>query len=610
MNKFTKQCVAAFASLAMVGTLCVAGAVVANNVAFASGETATSTDPAPWDQAAANKTGSILIHKTDDAAKPKGLNNVTFTIKKVAKLAPSTDTSAQTLDLKDKDAWVTLASKVGELNTAAQAGNPESKVTFDNTFGDATNHAKSETTKNDTFDTNDKVDGVAKFTDLPLGLYYVAETKVEGDAAGYSPKFSPFFITVPEITRGATDTNNKYNYIVKVSPKNWNATEGIKKDAVTGDIVGVGDTLPYKITAKVTLPADAETKTETSGTKSTYFTGSNINGFKIWDDALIDAYEGISENSYTPDATVTVGEYDAQSSSFKTITGATNPEPLDKSTDNGATGDYTVKVSDSEVDKGTAATRKRILFEFTEVGRDKIAKKFGTSANTDIRVQVTLKFKLKSTYGSKADETVLENKYGFNPGGKGKVPDITGKTTETKLHKFHIFKYDGTTENSQTKKPLSNAQFKVFTDSKKAGTCAKDPSAQDACTGAMTGFVDPQNATAGTTGTITTTGADGKTADYVAKEGEKFYVVEIKAPDGFARSEKVYEVTVTAKKDNDTSYEYAIANVPSNDGDFWFKLPKTGAYGIIIFAIAGMCLVAVGMFIFLRNRKKDEEQVA
>ena len=414
MNKFTKQCVAAFASLAMVGTLCVAGAVVANNVAFASGETATSTDPAPWDQAAANKTGSILIHKTDDGKTPKGLNNVTFTIKKVEKLG--TGDSAKAFDLTKQDDWVTLASKVEELNAAAQAGNPETKVTFDNTFGD-----KSETTKNDTFDTNDKVDGVAKFTDLPLGLYYVAETKVEGDAAGYSPKFSPFFITVPEITRGATDTNNKYNYIVKVSPKNWNATEGIKKDAVTGDIVGVGDTLPYKITAKVTLPADADTKTETSGTK--YFAGSNINGFKIWDDALIDAYDGIEKSDYAPDATVTVGEYDAQSSSFKTIANTTNPETLNK------TNDYTVKVSDSEVDKGTAATRKRILFEFTEAGRNKIAKKFGTSANTDIRVQVTLKFKLKSTYGANADETVLENKYGFNPGGKGNVPDITGTTT-------------------------------------------------------------------------------------------------------------------------------------------------------------------------------------
>ena len=599
---------AAFASLAMAGTLCVAGAVVANNVAFASGGAQTTPEPAPWDTSAATKTGSILIHKTDDAANPNGLNGVTFTIKKVAKLG--TGASATDLDLKDKDQWVTLASKVGELNAAAQAGNPETKVTFDTTFN--TSGFKSETTKDGTWEGAANTKGVASFTDLPLGLYYVAETGVTGDAAGYSPKFSPFFITVPEITRGKSATNNTYNYTVKVSPKNWNATEGIKKDAVTGDIVGVGDTLPYKITAKVTLPADADTKTETSGTKSTYFLGSNIKGFKIWDDALIDAYDDISDASKI-DATVTVGEYDAQKSSFKTIANTTNPEPLTKSTNNGVTGDYTVKVSDSDVDKtgGTTVTRKRILFDFTEAGRNKIAKKFGTNANTDIRVQVTLKFKLKSTYGSKAAETVLENKYGFNPGGKGgNAPDITGTTTETKLHKFHIFKYDGTTENSGTKKPLKDAQFKVFTDSNKADTCAKNPDGNNACTGAMTGFVDPQNAAAGNTGTITTTGADGKTADYVAKEGEKFYVVEIKAPDGFARSEKVYEVTVpaTAKDQTAAVYEYAIANVPSNDGDFWFKLPKTGAAGVTIFAIAGMGLVGIGIFVFMRNRKKDEEQ--
>ena len=207
MNKFTKQCVAAFASLAMAGTLCVAGAVVTNNVAFATGSEAASTDPAPWDKAAATKTGSILIHKTDDAAQPKGLNGVTFTIKKVEKLG--TGDSAKALDLTKQDDWVTLASKVVELNAAAQAGNPESKVTFDKTFGDATNHAKSDTTKDGTWEGKANTKGVASFTDLPLGLYYVAETGVTGDAAGYSPKFSPFFITVPEITRGATDTNNK-----------------------------------------------------------------------------------------------------------------------------------------------------------------------------------------------------------------------------------------------------------------------------------------------------------------------------------------------------------------------------------------------------------------
>ena len=53
-----------------------------------------------------------------------------------------------------------------------------------------------------------------------------------------------------------------------------------------------------------------------------------------------------------------------------------------------------------------------------------------------------------------------------------------------------------------------------------------------------------------------------------------------------------------------------IANVPTADGGFWFNLPKTGAAGVTIFAIAGMGLVGIGIFVFMRNRKKDEDQQA
>ena len=90
----------------------------------------------------------------------------------------------------------------------------------------------------------------------------------------------------------------------------------------------------------------------------------------------------------------------------------------------------------------------------------------------------------------------------------------------------------------------------------------------------------------------------------------KIYLVEVKAPDDYTRSEKVHEVVLTSGSANDAAQEIEIVNIPDNKGDFWFKLPKTGAYGVIIFALAGMCLVAVGMFIFLRNRKNDEEQQA
>lgn len=63
MNKFTKQCVAAVASLAMAGTLCVAGAVVAGSSAWAA---QTAAEKAPWDAKIGNKKGSITITKYKD----------------------------------------------------------------------------------------------------------------------------------------------------------------------------------------------------------------------------------------------------------------------------------------------------------------------------------------------------------------------------------------------------------------------------------------------------------------------------------------------------------------------------------------------------------------
>lgn len=106
MNKFTKQCVAAVASLAMAGTLCVAGAVVAGSSAWAA---QTTTEKAPWDTTLdANKKGSITIHKKDrvDSQSAQGLNGAEFTVKKVSKFG------TESVNLKDQDNWVKLLLKL------------------------------------------------------------------------------------------------------------------------------------------------------------------------------------------------------------------------------------------------------------------------------------------------------------------------------------------------------------------------------------------------------------------------------------------------------------------------------------------------------------------
>lgn len=572
MNKITKQCVAAIASLAMAGTLCVAGAVVAGSSAWAVDNAAAAK--APWEDT--SKTGSITINKKDDTSgTPRGLDGATFTVQKVSKIG-----NDNVPDLTEQGDWITLASKVKELNEAAKAGQTTGKVTFDQTFG--TNGKMVQETKTVKGDV-----GVTKFDNLKIGLYYVEET---GVPTGYSPEFTPFFITVPQITREDGKTTNTYTYDVSVSPKNWNANGGITKDAQTSKMVGAGDTLPYVITAKVKLPLQPAMNGKS-------LSSSNFTGFKVWDDALISAYSNLTDFGNNK---VQVGEYDSSKKELKS--GAVE---LTKANNDFSISDNTNTPNDN--------TRKRIMFTFENAGLTKIATAFGTDSNSfaskDIRVQVTLNLKIKSDFGSTGVKTTLTNKYGFNPGGdSGK--DTPGTDTNTVFHKFHILKYDGTDTTKKT--VLPGAEFKAFADKNKALACAKDTTKCAETNGAMPGFAAVP--TKAGDSTITTTGTSGKTSDYVVKTTDansKIYLVEVKAPNGYVRSEDVHEVDTAKAKDTE-SLEVPIADVPtSNNIEHWFKLPNTGAYGVIIFAIIGLGLVGAGTFMYMRNnRKKEEEQAA
>lgn len=557
MNKFTKQCVAAFASLAMAGTLCVAGAVVANNVAFATDNERAAAQPAPWSTAGKALKGTITIHKKDDTTK-QGIKDAKFTIQKVTSIkANGQGTNDLTVDLTSVDGWTELAKKVKQLNASPL---DESKLTL------ATAQQK------DT-DTN----GDAKFENLDLGLYLVKETT---PPTGYTSDVVPFFMTVPEITREKSATNNTYTYNVEVTPKNHNVKNAINKTADTKDMVGVGDVLPYTIDA---TPNKTKATNLKDG-KATDLTADDLKQYAIFDDALTAAYDNADESAV---AEVKVdGVADA----------------LTKDTD------YEVKKEATPGD----ATRTRISVVFKDAGLTKIITELNkvTDPQKQPKVHVTFKFKISANVPTGNDH-MLMNKYGFIPGGKAGEnhnPIVPDTHTDTEFRKFHIFKYDGTKDKTANDAKLQGAKFKVFAGANgtnadatalaTAQKCADDPTAQDACKTALTGFGEKS------------TNANGVTDDYVAKVGQKFYIVETVAPEKYARSTKVYEVTLTTATAATAAQVVDIPNVPTKDGGFWFNLPKTGAAGVIIFALAGMCLVAVGMFIFLRNRKKDEEQQA
>ncbi len=557
MNKFTKQCVAAFASLAMAGTLCVAGAVVANNVAFATGADQTAAKPAPWSEAGKSLKGKIIINKKDASNNNNPLEGATFTIQKVTLIKSDNDANGLSVDLTSEDGWTKLAAKVKQLNTTPL---DESKLTLDK--------AKEKTTGKD---------GKAEFDTLDLGLYLVKEKSAP---TGYTTDVKPFFMTVPEITREAKDKNNTYTYDVSVSPKNTNVKNNVTKTADNGKIVGAGDTLPYTITATVNKKKSDAANSKTGIMKD------EIQGFAIYDDAVTAAYDSVATNVVKE--VKIVGQAKALEAKDYELTSITAPDDT---------------------------TRTRIKVKFTDTGLTKIANVVNT-ANGDVKVTVKLEFKLKKDLSNFiGSDKKLDNKSGFVPGHGAGVPDkpIPGGDATTEFRKFHIKKVDATDKS----KTLNKAEFKAFADQAEAKKCAADPTATQACDKAMTGFTD--TAQVNTEATITTTGVDktasGVTKDYVAKvtdanANSKIYLVEVKAPEGYARSEQPHEISLTSAKSTEAAQEVEIVNVPTKDNGSWFNLPKTGAAGVIIFALAGMCLVAVGMFIFLRNRKKDEEQQA
>ena len=354
MNKFTKQCVAAFASLAMAGTLCVAGAVVVGNSAWAA-------EKAPWslgDQANTKK-GSITIKKFKDEVDDSGsqkkatpIDGAEFKITKVSKINNST------FDLKKYDDWVTVASVVDKLNKHDETG---AKIEL----GEGASNVKTKTTGQ-----NGESSGQVKFDGLELGLYKVEETKAADD---YSNDVAPFYVTVPQITREKSNTNNTYTYDVTVEPKNAYTKDSVTKTADTTKMVGAGDEITYTISAKLNKTKSTNDNKE--------LTKNDLQDFAIYDDVLTAAYQTVDTSIITE----------------VKIKDENNPMTKDQ--------DYTLSEESKDASNGVDANRKRIKVTFTTTdnkGLNTIAKKANELNTKPVEILVTVKLKFCLLYTSDA----------------------------------------------------------------------------------------------------------------------------------------------------------------------------------------------------------------
>ncbi|EIK82379.1 putative surface protein [Gardnerella vaginalis 1500E] len=598
MNKFTKQCVAAVASLAMAGTLCVAGAVVAGSSAWATpsvvggddttlakGQIGVAVDSgtanyktAPWNTGAPT-SGSITIYKwkneTDKTGNQKKATPVAgagFTLKKIKSIGGTE------LKLNEYTSWSTITKNVEKLNAGAISTTDETgkvKVAYDDTF----TLGEGKTNKN----------GVVQFKDLPLGLYQVQETTVP---SGYSAADGgkAFYMTLPAIEKvttnnvGAVKTETKYNYAPFVDPKNTDQSGSVTKTQNLTHTVGAGDTIEYTIKAKLDKSKAAKNSPD--------FKEDDFQGYTIFDLAPSEYFDKYDSSVV---AEVKVGETDLKATQDKTY--------------------YTVGAAEdvaAPADKSDVA-RKKIKIEFTADGRAKLAEEVNKDANVGKAVYVTVRFKftLKDSATLKTDK--VTNKASVIPSHVPgtNVPEIPADTPPST--DFATFKIKKVSSKDQT--ALGGAKFRLFavqadatacTNAIKAGTTGED--LDKVCKNkSSVGFGEKTTATE-TKENVSTL---GETEAYSVKRGTAFYVVETEAPAGYIRNPDVHSVTVEAAK---TEYTLPVENVPGpglEGGKSWlFNLPKTGAAGVIIFALAGVCLVCFGIFVFMRNRKKDEEQQA
>ncbi len=432
------------------------------------------------------------------------------------------------------------------------------------------------------------------FENLPEGLYKVVETPPAGYGAA---DMTEFYITMPLIE--PANKTNPYNWNPTINPKNKDISKTFTKKLDDGkdhnSVLAKDKTLYYTISASV------------NRTKSGTLSADDLNGFAVFDDFPTAAFASPTDASSAVES-VKIGDGDDA--------GLT------------ATDDYTVsivKTSSEEGGKNLESTRNRILVKFTDAGLKKIADKLnGITNGQDPKVNVAIKLDLSDTYqngNAPTDTTSTEtngknevvNKSGYFQASPKGTPnpdpivsgDDDGGTSKVKYGWFDVFKYDAADEGKQTKTGLKGAEFRLFNTEEKANACAKklvdaSKTADDVteCSAASSTFKGEEATTQETTGKLK--------AAVKVQAGTNIYLVEVKAPEGYIRLPEVKAVNVEEGKLKIVDF----SNTKKNTFGTWFNLPATGATGVIIFALAGMGLIAASVFLYMRNRKEEEQAKA
>lgn len=454
--------------------------------------------------------------------------------------------------------------------------------------------------------------GTATTEDLPLGLYYVEETKPPTTAGTtYSP-VAPFLVTLP--MTHPTDLN-QWMYTVHVYPKN--TAETITKTVAdrwtqTTDVVGGGITTG-------SARADGVTYTIETSVPVTARDAAELGRYEIHDhfDARV-LYQGLTSVVLTK-----TDETDV------TLTRCT--------TESATACDYRVHVNGNLAGSNTADTAgaARVRVEFTERGRTQLtggtfdATTFPRRVDWSVRTTLTADLGANDTDGTLTNKAYLVPNAAWVAANSGSTdpgipsPEVESKYGDIRFLKFDAADVDGANPDGDNTNMtgLAGAQFNVYKGALGATSCTSSVVVADnLIAGPFTtdanGFLDVK-------GLQRSDFYNGASVAHSAQQ-LTYCLVETKAPTGYNLSAKPYAFRITwsgtptfaaAPGAWTTAGVYASGvnylPLPNEKSNLANSLPLTGGNGVSMLSGLAVLLGVGGLsyYAISSRRHRDEERV-
>lgn len=519
------------------------------------------------------------------------LPGVTFRVLKVAEMEQETsqtqDPLTTTVELKYK--WTledsTINTKFGTVvGTVYSADTLQSKVTALktdselNTFIDSvagiTENIFVEKTTGDGENGTSK--GVAAFSDLPLGLYLVVETKAP---ANVTKKSVPFLVSIPMYT-AANGQNPAWNYNVYAYPKNTTddstdigkSITAVENGAASQEgntaQASIGDIITYEVPVTVVIP------------------DGGLEVLKV-----VDTIEnGLDYVKSGNTVAVTVEKVESETASAVPVE------------------NYTVTSAD-KTDAAKATLTVNFMTEYLKT----------LTSSAEFKITYQAKLNADAVVGTAGNKNDVTLEYGRT----GNTTTVPGTGTEDKPSP-KVYTWGIQLEKlGESSAKLSDVEFTL--QKKGADNAFANLGVVEKTAGTKGSYV--VNADAANTNYTVTTGNDGTLVIRGLAEGT-YQLTETKTANGYVLLKDPIVIEITADKNESNEYTgVATAKVNGKDATLvadgssnsalvpvkvqnqkGFSLPSTGRAGIYASTIGGVVLLAAGVVLVLFfTRKKTNK---